>query len=89
MSKLLVCYTPVIHDLVVLVLYRQENCTNQPATTHLPELLVFILFSEIKSFFMIIFYLCYLVVCLFICYSVGIAWLFSIRLLHIWNYTMM
>jgi hypothetical protein len=24
------------HDLVLLVCIRQENCTNQPALTHLP-----------------------------------------------------
>jgi hypothetical protein len=30
------------HDLALLVVHRQEICTNQPAPTHLPELVVFI-----------------------------------------------
>jgi hypothetical protein len=47
---------------------KQENCTNQPALTHLPELWVYCLINNghyYGSFF----------------YSIGIAWLFSIRLL--------
>jgi hypothetical protein len=54
-----------------LVIYRQEICTNQPAPTRLPELLVFIIMIQINiGRYYDLF-----------CYSVGIAWLFSIRLL--------
>jgi hypothetical protein len=38
-----------LHDLVLLVVYRQEICTNQPAPTHLPKLLVFIVFNKCWS----------------------------------------
>jgi hypothetical protein len=34
------------HDLVLLVCVRQENCTNQPALTHLPELWVYCLINN-------------------------------------------
>ena len=32
-----------MRDLALLVVTRQESCTNQPAPTHLPELMVFII----------------------------------------------
>ena len=33
------------HDLVLLMFIRQENCTNQPTLTHLPELWVYFLIN--------------------------------------------
>jgi hypothetical protein len=56
------------HDLVLLVCIRQENCTNQPILTHLHELWVYCLINSGH----------YYGYCF---YSIGIAWLFSIRLL--------
>jgi hypothetical protein len=39
------------HDLVLLVFIRQENCTNQPVLTHLPELWVNCLINSVLILF--------------------------------------
>jgi hypothetical protein len=76
------------HDLVLLMFIRQENCTNQPALTHLPELWVNCLINSghyygycvcVCFIFYFLFFIFIFIFILF--YSIGIAWLFSIHLL--------